>query len=211
MIRVKVCGITNVDDALQAAWAGADLLGFIFAPSPRRVTPQTARAIAEHLEGPFPHVARVGVFVDPSAAEIASIVEEGCLTHVQIHGRAPLPLPVDRPWIAACPVGAESDAQVPPGEPWAVLFETKVEGLHGGTGQVFPWEWVRSLCERARVFVSGGLDAERVAALLATITPFGVDASSRLEREPGIKDPAKVRAFVDAVRAHEARQGMTSS
>jgi phosphoribosylanthranilate isomerase len=207
MIQIKVCGITNVDDALQAAWSGADLLGFVFAPSPRQVDPATVRDIGDHLEGPFPHVGRVGVFVDPSAEEIARVAREADLTHLQIHGRVPLPLPIDLPWIAARGVAAESDVALPLADPWAVLFETKVEGLAGGTGRTFPWEWLRPLLGRARVFVAGGLDAERVASLLATIAPFGVDASSRLERAPGVKDPAKVRAYVDAVRAHERLGG----
>lgn len=210
MILVKICGIASVDDALLAAWAGADLVGFVLAPSPRRADLATARAAAEQLEGPFPHVGRVGVFVDPSGEEVAEAVATGRLTHVQIHGRRPADLPEGIPWIAAVPLASAAEAVLPDGDPWAVLCEPRRPGHMGGSGQVFAWEWVQPLLERTRIMVAGGLDAERVVDLLARLTPFGVDASSRLEKKPGIKDPRKVRAFVDAVRSHDPASRATS-
>jgi len=205
MILVKICGLTRLSDALHAASAGADLLGFVFAPSPRQADPQAVGAMASQLKGSFPRVGRVGVFVDPGEDELARICEQADLTHAQIYGTRPVQLPKGLPWIAAVALTGAGEAVVPLGDPWAVLLEPGKVGQGGGTGRTFPWEWARPWIQRTRVLIAGGLDADRVPELLQSVVPFGVDASSRLEREPGIKDPAKVEAFIQAVRREEAR------
>ena len=206
MIRIKICGITRPEDALHAARSGADLIGMVFAPSPRRVDPASAGKIVQALESGWADLGRVGVFVNPTLSEIEDATAAASLTHVQIHGTVPAGGLQRLPWIAAIGLARAEDAQPPPGNPWAVLVEPKMPDQAGGTGRTFPWEWVRPLLVRGRVFIAGGLDAERVGALLDVLTPFGVDASSRLESAPGIKDPDKVQAFIRAVRAHEEKE-----
>ncbi len=206
MIRVKVCGITRAEDALHAARSGADLIGMVFAPSPRRVDLAGAGKIVEALSSGWADLGRVGVFVNPTLKEIEEATAAASLTHVQIHGTPPAEGLPRLPWIAAIGLASADDARAPAGNPWAVLVEPRVEGLAGGTGKSFPWEWVRPLLVRGRVFVAGGLDAARVGELLDVLTPFGVDASSGLESEPGIKDPVKVQAFIRTVRAHEEKE-----
>lgn len=208
MIRVKVCGIRREEDAIAAAEAGADLIGFVFAESPRQVDAAAASAIARRLEREFPACGRVGVFVDPASESVERAAEAARLTHVQIHGRAPRSLPAGTLWIAAVGIAGPDEAVLPDGpQPWGMLVEPRVPGLAGGTGSAFPWVWVKPLVERTRLFVAGGLDAGRVAALLKEMRPYAVDASSRLETRPGEKDPHKVRAFIEAVRAAEKNGG----
>ncbi|MBD3161407.1 MAG: phosphoribosylanthranilate isomerase [Candidatus Latescibacteria bacterium] len=203
MTRVKICGITRTEDALQAAALGADWIGFVMAPSPRRIEPAAVGRIARRLAEAHPAVGRVGVFVDPTVEEIEEAVEAAALTHVQIHGTAPERLPAGIPWIAALGLTGPEGAAVPPGDPWGLLVEPRIDGRMGGTGQTFPWDWARPLAAFPRLFVAGGLDAERVTALLRVLRPFAVDASSRLETAPGVKDPGKLEAFFTAVRAAE--------
>lgn len=206
MIRVKICGITRVADALEAARAGADMIGMVLAPSPRRVSIPMAAEIADALESDFPEVGRVGVFVSATREEIEAATASVRLTHVQIHGGihdATSALPT----IVAVALGSPEDARVPEPAPWGLLVEPKVPGLSGGTGQALRWEWARPLLSRhPRLFVAGGLDAREVTKLLPILTPYAVDASSRLEEAPGIKDPGKVRAFIDAVRRFERKE-----
>jgi phosphoribosylanthranilate isomerase len=208
MIQVKVCGITRVEDAFLAAEAGADLVGFIFAASPRQIAAAAARTISERLGDRFHHLGRVGVFVNPTAAELSRTAEAALLTHIQVYGALPAEPPQGLRVICALPVARQEDLAVPAREPWAVLVEPKIPGRTGGTGQRFPWAWLSPFVSKVRLFVAGGLDAESVVDLLSTITPFGVDASSGLERAPGVKDPAKVRAFVQAVRGFAPRKGV---
>jgi phosphoribosylanthranilate isomerase len=206
MTLVKICGITRIDDAMTAASAGADLIGFVFAPSPRRADPAVVRMISERLAKSWPRVGRVGVFVDPTAEDLVKIACEASLTHLQIHGTVPSPMPADPPWIAAESLGSREDAariaDAAEGS-WALLVDARDPQLAGGTGRSFPWEWAAPIVARRRVIIAGGLDAERVGSLLEDLAPFGVDASSRLESLPGIKDPEKVRAFIRAVRRKE--------
>jgi phosphoribosylanthranilate isomerase len=192
---------------MHAAGAGTDYIGFIFAPSPRRVAIRQAATISAQLEDRFPGIGRVGVFVEPDQDELITTAASTGLTHVQIYGSLPKRRPESLPCIAAVRAGAPGEVRIPDGDPWAVLVEPRVAGKTGGTGRSFPWEWVEPLLSQTRVFVAGGLDAAAVAALLQVVTPFGVDASSGLERSPGVKDPEKVRAFIEAVRSTSTRRG----
>lgn len=211
---VKVCGITRVEDGRAAASAGADLVGFVFAPSRRRVTPGEARELAAALPA---RVGRVGVFVDAGFEEILAVAALVGLDAVQLHGgEGPalcralgeaglLVIKAHRLQGAADPVAAEARLGELP--VWAHLFDTHRPDRPGGTGETFPWEWVpRSAVRRTGrlLFLAGGLNPENVAGALRSVQPDGVDVSTGVERAPGEKDPARVQAFVAAVRAPRA-------
>jgi phosphoribosylanthranilate isomerase len=204
-VRVKVCGNTDVAGALAAVEAGADAIGFILAPgSPRSLTPARVREVAREMP---PSVDLIGVFVDASPAEVAETAAEAGLTAVQLHGSterwedfASLDLPV----IRGLRLGSVADAAAvawPPG--MLLLADSHHPTLAGGTGQSYPWEWAADLAERWRLIVSGGLAADNVGDAIRALRPWGVDASSRLESSPGVKDPDRVRAFVLAARRAE--------
>jgi phosphoribosylanthranilate isomerase len=207
-VRVKVCGNTAVETAMVAVEEGADLLGFIMAPgTPRSVTSRQAAAIVRELP---PTVDTVGVFVDQPADQVAEINAETGFTVVQLHGAeswedfAGLPYPV----IKAVRLDSAASAAVvewPPGQ--VVLADTHAPGLLGGTGRTFPWAWVEDLALHYRLLLSGGLTPENVGEGIRALRPWGVDASSRLESSPGVKDPDRVRAFVRAARQAEEAVG----
>ena len=205
-VAIKICGITTADDARLAVAAGADAIGFVFWPkSPRAVTPATARAIAAILP---PFVMRVGVFVDAGANEMRRIADEVGLDMVQLHGSEPPEA------VARAPRRAVKAVRVGPGfrpeealrydgTAAALLLDTRVDGeeVPGGTGRRFDWSLVRPVREgTAFLVLAGGLTPENVGEAIATVRPDAVDVSSGVESAPGRKDPAKLRAFVDAVR-----------
>ena len=204
-MRVKVCGITAVGPALAAVAAGADMIGFIMVPgTPRSVDSATARRISDELPA---SIERVGVFLNSTAAEVEQVALESGFTAVQLHGSESwedfrdLPFPI----LKATRLGRTGDAATPAWPAGLVLLaDTHSESLPGGTGRRFPWDWAQDLAEHYRLIVSGGLAAANVAAAVKRLKPFGVDASSRLESAPGIKDPALVTAFVEAARRAEA-------
>ncbi len=206
-MRIKVCGNTSVATAIVAVDAGADMLGFIMAPNmPRTLTPEQARLIVQAIPT---DVELVGVFVDRPMAEVAEIAEEVGFTAVQLHGSetweqaSELNLPVIK-GVRLSSGGAAAAFEWPPAQ--VILVDSHDPSLPGGTGRTFPWEWAADLALRYRVIVSGGLAADNVAAAVRGMTPWGVDASSRLESSPGVKDPELVRAFVAAARRAEAEQ-----
>lgn len=203
-MRVKVCGNTAVETAMVAVEAGADLLGFIMAPgTPRSLTVERARLMVRELP---PTVDRVGVFVDQPIAEVEEIAAQAGFTVIQLHGRETWEeaAGLSYPLIKAVRLdSAQTAASVawPPGE--ILLADTHAPGLLGGTGQTFPWEWVQDLALRYRLVLSGGLTPENVGYGIRALRPWGVDASSRLESSPGVKDPDLVRAFVRGARRAE--------
>jgi phosphoribosylanthranilate isomerase len=183
-MMIKVCGITRREDAVAAAEAGASALGFIFYPeSPRYVTPEWAAEIGDALP-----LWKVGVFVDETPAAIEAVIRAARLDVVQIYGGiAPAGARVWR----AFRVGDRFDQ--------SVAYEAEAVLLDGANnGSSFDWRIARGASEK--VIVAGGLDASNVAEAIRTAQPWGVDASSRLESAPGIKDHAKVRAFVKAAQ-----------
>jgi phosphoribosylanthranilate isomerase len=203
-VRIKVCGNTAVDTALAAVDAGADMLGFIMAEhTPRSLTPRIAKQIVAEMP---PNVDLVGVFVNRPIAEVADIAGEVGFTAVQLHGAetwdeaATLDLPVIR-GVRLQSAAAAVEVAWPPAS--ILLVDAHDPGLPGGTGQTFPWEWAEDLALRYRLVVSGGLDSSNVADAIRALEPWGVDASSRLESSPGVKDPARVRAYVRAAREAE--------
>lgn len=204
-VRIKICGLARAEDARAAAGLGVDFLGLVLARSPRGVIPEVASSWVEEIRAEFPTPAWVGVFVRPADAEIAAAVQRLSLDYVQIHGMpadwAPHDLP--RPWIRVLSPGAARQSFLEESQAFATLVDTPRSDGYGGTGEVFDWSAVGPAPKERRVFLAGGLDPENVSAAITTVRPWAVDASSRLERAPGEKDPARVRAFVEAVRKIE--------
>jgi len=186
MTLVKICGITSLDDARQAIDAGADALGFNFFPgSPRFLTDAAALSIIDHLP---PSVLKVGVYVDefhPAGMDIA-----------QIHGAAdPSGTRFWRALSATTP-GLRETIEASRAE--AILIDTPAGPQRGGTGKTFDWSLAATL--PGSIVLAGGLGPDNVAEAIRTVRPWGVDACSRLEREPGKKDYAKVEEFIRQVR-----------
>lgn len=202
-IRVKICGITSLEDARCAVDAGADYLGFIRTEaSPRFVTAEQVAEITRQLP---PHVRTVGVFVDSSLEDIRETLAAANLDHVQLHGEEPpdlaLQLGTGRVW-RVVHLNGDGDIQSIWSYPCAaVVADTAVAGKRGGTGVVGDWSLAAKLASRKRTVLAGGLNPENVAEAVRTVVPWCVDVSSGVEAEPGIKAPEKVRQFVRAARA----------
>jgi len=203
MVRIKICGITNLEDALLAAEMGADALGFIFyAKSPRKVEPEAARQIIAQLP---PFVAAVGVFVDEAAAVVQELAASMGLDWVQLHGQESPDYcrSLGRKVIKGFRIQDE-DSLVRLGDyrgaAQALLLDTYKKGQVGGTGEVFDWHLAREAKKYGSSVLAGGLTAENVAQAIATARPAAVDAASGTEAAPGKKDPEKLRAFFAAAR-----------
>jgi phosphoribosylanthranilate isomerase len=214
MTWVKICGITNLEDALTAVDAGADAVGFVFHDkSPRKIDVEKARGIARQLPE---NVEKVGVFVNEVEDKLCEVVDRVELTAVQMHGDDEDPHVADllvsrRPQIK---IVAGISMQTSNPEGWAMMWRPDVVYAYlvdsgtssepGGTGKTFDWKASASRIEvikrLGRVIIAGGLNPANVREALPMFRPFGVDVSSGVEASPGKKDPAKVRAFVEAVR-----------
>ncbi|KAF1056220.1 MAG: N-(5'-phosphoribosyl)anthranilate isomerase [Pseudomonas delhiensis] len=201
-VRIKICGITRVEDALAAAEAGADAIGLVFyAKSPRAVTIQQARAIIAALP---PFVTSVGLFVDASRCELGEILDAVPLDLLQFHGdEAPEACAGHgRPYMKALRVKAGDDiaariAAYPQAS--GILLDTYVEGVPGGTGAAFDWSLVPA--ERARpIVLAGGLTPENVGEAIRQVRPYAVDVSGGVEVGKGIKSAERIRAFIRACR-----------
>lgn len=201
-VRVKICGLTNPDDALAAVAAGADALGFMFYErSPRRVTPVQAAAIIRALP---PLVAKVGVFVNPSAEFVRETIVVSGIDTLQFHGEEPAAF-CGQFGLKAIKAFRMSDAAALPGllayatEAW--LLDSFVPGQLGGTGERFNWDLAIAAKTHGRpIVLAGGLTPDNVAEAVQRVRPFGVDVASGVESAPGQKDPAKVRAFIAAAK-----------
>jgi len=206
MTRIKVCGITNWEDAQAAVEFGANALGFIFAESPRRMRPDDARRIVERLP---PFVATVAVFVDEELEAIRNCMDQTCCTAVQLHGQEP-PFYIEalRNWTIVKAIrvrsAADIDGLVPYGEANAFLLDTYVPGKPGGTGVPFDWKMLSAVRFKKPVILAGGLTPDNLAAALTTVRPYGVDVVSGVETKPGKKDREKMRRFIQIVRAFDA-------
>lgn len=187
---VKVCGLTTEAGVDAVGQAGADAAGFVFSASPRRVSTARAAALAARLPD---SVVRVAVFRHPAPGEVARVLEEFPADWVQ----------TDAADLAGQDLGgAEPLAVLRAGVPLPLVIPTVVlfEGPCSGAGEVTDWEAAARLARQTRVILAGGLDAGNVGAAVATVRPWGVDVSSGVEAERGIKDPAKIAAFVAAAR-----------
>ena len=203
MVRVKICGITNVDDALMAVEAGADALGFVFFhKSPRCVTPERGAEIIRKLP---PFVQCVGLFVNETAALVNAVADQCRLDIIQLHGDES-PEFCDRIGRRVVKVFRMKDV-----ESLAKMQEYRVAGYlldawspsaYGGTGHTFDWDMARDARRHGPLILAGGLTPENVAAAVIHVKPYAVDVSSGVEAVPGKKDPAKVREFIR--RAKEA-------
>jgi len=186
---VKICGITNRDDALAAAEAGASAIGFNFyRNSPRYISPTGAAMIAEKLPGT---IWKVGVFVNETAETIAKIAIEVGLDVAQLHGSSEAR--GIRIWQAISAINPVI------GDAEAVLIDSPTDTAVGGTGKT--WDWSQAPNLEQKIIIAGGLDAENVRQAIEQAHPWGVDACSRLEKSPGLKDHEKMRKFVEAALA----------
>lgn len=201
-VRSKICGITRIEDALAAADAGADAIGFVFyAKSPRALDVRQARAIIAELP---PFVTTVGLFVNASRCELNEILEVVPLDLLQFHGDE---TPADcegfhRPWIKALRVRPGDDLEAACqlyGGAQGVLLDTYVAGVPGGTGEAFDWSLVPAGLSKP-VILAGGLSAGNVGQAIAQVRPYAVDVSGGVEQSKGIKDAAKIDAFIRAVK-----------
>jgi phosphoribosylanthranilate isomerase len=208
----KICGNTSLEDAQLAADAGADAVGFVFAPSPRRVTAEQVAAIVPLLPGALE---KIGVFVDASLEEIAAAVETAGLTGVQLHFDAAPELAARLRERFGASLRILSVVHFDPAAPAlavdasvdGVLVDSRTAAAVGGTGKTFDWAAASETLFRSenarelRLIAAGGLTPENVAEAIATLRPWGVDVVSGVEASPGRKDAAKVRAFVANARA----------
>ncbi len=225
-MHIKICGITNLDDAHVALDAGADLLGFNFyKPSPRYVAPDSAAAIIATLRAEFAAFKVVGVFVNESLERVQAIQQQCALDLVQLHGdewaeyvralgvRAYKAL---RPQTASearelierysptvregrpSPArrGVGGEVELP-----SFLLDTSHSQLYGGTGATGDWALARDIAAQHPILLAGGLNPANVADAIAQVRPWGVDVASGVERAPGLKDGGKVRAFIEAVNS----------
>ncbi len=198
MTRVKICGITNLGDALDAAQAGADAIGFVFASSPRQIGPDAAARIVESLP---PLVSAVGVFVDADPEEIDRVAEFANLDAVQLHGDESPELcarlrskVIKRFSVREGDRAEDVRARIAGYDVAAWMLDPGA-----GSGRIFDWRIARGLAPN--LFVSGGLNPENVAEAIRIARPFGVDVSSGVERSIGRKDAAKVREFIRQARS----------
>lgn len=201
-LRVKVCGLTRLEDAKLAEACGAHALGFIFYPaSPRRADPEVVAQIVAELH---PYTVRVGVFVGERVGTMNEVAERCRLDRIQLHGGEPYETlaQLNRPAYRAFKLKDEADLAAVRAAPDATLMlDTFDPTLPGGTGRPFNWEWARSLGQNRPVILAGGLSADNVAAALRTARPAAIDVSSSLEAAPGRKDAGKVEAFFAALRS----------
>jgi phosphoribosylanthranilate isomerase len=202
-VRIKICGITLLEDALLAARLGADALGFNFWPASKRfIDPDAARAIVDLLP---PFVTPVGVFVNQPAGEVLATAARAGLAAVQLHG--------DEGWddVNGFPIPALKALRVTGPESLADLHRYRVRGFvldapsagYGGSGATFDWAVARDAALRAPVLLAGGLTPENVGEAIRAVRPYGVDVASGVESAPGVKDADKLRRFIEAAREED--------
>ncbi|MGD8310721.1 MAG: phosphoribosylanthranilate isomerase [Chromatiales bacterium] len=200
--RVKICGITREQDALEAVRQGADAIGLVFyPPSPRAVTTEQAREIVRRLP---PFVTVVGLFVDAAREDIERVLERVRIDLLQLHGHEAPDDCVDqpRPYLKAVRMKdgidpAEEARRYP--DALGLLLDTYRPGVPGGTGAAFDWDRVPADMA-SRVVLAGGLTPGNVEQAIRRVRPYGVDVSGGVEREKGVKDAAKIEAFMRGVR-----------
>lgn len=204
MVKIKICGITSLGDALLAAAAGADFLGFNFYPtSPRYIAPELVRRILQELSSAF-QVIPVGVFVNESAETIRRVAAESGVRMIQLHGEEPPEFcrQFERPVIKALRLAGPEDVEKAAGYAVHALLVDSKTPVYGGSGVSPDWRLAERIAGRhERVILAGGLTPENVAEAIAAVKPWGVDVASGVEREPGVKDAELVRRFIAAATA----------
>lgn len=202
-MRIKICGLTQLEDALAAVKAGADALGFVFyPPSPRAISPEQAAKIIQQLP---PFVMMVGLFVDPEPEWVAEVLKQVPLDLLQFHGDEPEVFcqSFGRPYIKALRMKPDIDPeQAAAGWPSArgFLLDAYTPGIPGGTGEVFDWQRFPS-SESPSWILAGGLTPTNVAQAIQITQPYAVDVSGGVESSRGIKCQTKIHAFIKAVRS----------
>ena len=203
MVRIKICGITNLEDALLAAGLGADALGFIFYPkSPRKVAQEAAREIIAQLP---PFVLSVGVFVDEDAALVRDLAARVGLDWLQLHGQESPEYcrSLGRRVIKGFRIRDENsllDLAAYRGAAQALLLDTYKQGQAGGTGETFDWRLAKEARQFGPIILAGGLNPDNVARAIEMAQPQAVDVGSGVETAPGKKDPEKLKRFFAAIR-----------
>ncbi|MFC1775899.1 phosphoribosylanthranilate isomerase [Pseudomonadota bacterium] len=202
-VRVKICGLTRVEDVKSAIEAGADAVGFVFTRSPRRISVETATRLVNYVPK---GVLRVGLFLNQDRSEIRKVVSSVPLDVLQFHGSETEQEcnAFGLPWLKAVAMeNAESARQAERDFPNAMglLLDSHTAGKRGGSGNVFDWTLSRPLS--MPVWLAGGLNADNVARAIRIVRPFAVDVSSGVEVSPGIKDTSRMTAFIKAVREFE--------
>jgi len=224
-VRVKICGITNIDDAQAAISAGADMLGFNFyRPSPRYIEPQATaeiiKAIRSRAGGKARSASMVGVFVDEPIENVSRIADEAGLDGIQLHGeetaeycRRLKELRPEKFLIKAVAAKANDGVESAGGYPAdAIMVDAFDEKLRGGTGRVADWSIAREVARAVpRLFLAGGLSPENVADAIAAVAPYGVDVCSAVEAAPGRKSAERMKQFVDAVRSSKLPDETTAA
>ena len=221
MTWIKICGTTNLDDALASIAAGADALGFIFTESPRRIAPEAAAEIIAALPEA---IEKIGVVVNETPGELARVGEAVGLTGFQLHGdEPPDQLPEYRRALFGRKLLKTLQIRELLGEPRklhgylqqrenidAILLDSGSPAARGGTGVPFDWNAAVPIVKRIKeicpVIIAGGLNPDNVAEAIRVFEPFGVDVVSGVEREIGKKDPGKLRAFIAAARDLASKQ-----
>jgi len=211
MTRVKICGITEESHALAAVGAGADFIGLVFAPSSRRITPAKAYEIASAVKKNSNTTKVVGIFVNAPQSMVNKVADFCGLDWIQLSGDESWEYCRDviKPIIKAIPVEQQSPeeiyAKLSAGgkllstQRFITLLDSQANGKYGGTGLTFDWKIAQQVARRFPVIIAGGLNSENVAQAIEMVAPWGVDVSSGVEVD-GIKSPAKIRAFIEAVR-----------
>jgi phosphoribosylanthranilate isomerase len=202
MVKVKICGITNVEDALASVKHGADALGFVFYPkSPRSVEPETAKSIVKSLP---PFVTSVGVFVDEARQKIEEIISYVGLDIIQLHGSEPPEhCNLHKKAIKAIRVKELPDLEILESykSAYAFLLDTYSSESFGGTGQTFNWEIAVEAKKFGNIILAGGLTPDNIEQAIKVVTPYGVDVSSGVEGTiKGEKDHAKVKLFIERAK-----------
>ena len=200
--RIKICGITRLDDALEAINSGADAIGLVFYPlSPRNIEIKQAAEIVKQLP---PFISVVGLFVNAEAAAINTVIKQVGIDLIQFHGDEPESFckQFSRPYIKALRMKPELDLNQAAGayaSARALLLDTYRKGIPGGTGESFNWDLVPHNFEKALI-LAGGLAANNVDQAIAITRPYAVDVSGGVEKQAGIKDAQKIKDFVAAVQ-----------
>jgi phosphoribosylanthranilate isomerase len=216
MTWVKICGMTNLEDALTAVEAGADAVGFVFyEKSPRNISVEAAREIVEKLPE---EIEKIGVFVNEASERVSTVADEVGLTAVQFHGdehqnpeayttarRTFLCIPAECAAVTWKKRGiAIGSFMAIPNNLGAIMLDSGSPEQRGGTGKAFDWSeakpWILAMSQLYPVVIAGGLNIDNVGEAMKILEPWGVDVVSGVEAMPGKKDPEKVRAFVNAVR-----------
>ena len=192
MTKVKICGLSTKEAVKTAVSAGAEYIGFVFAPSKRQVTVEQATELAKFIPS---HIQKVGVFVSPSRAELLEAVDKVGLDLVQVHGQVADDLFEDLPCASIQAVQVDGDGHVPNSQADYLLFDAPV----AGSGQTFDWGRLHTTELAQPFFIAGGLNEDNVARAIQHFTPFAVDVSSGVETD-GQKDHEKIRRFIERVK-----------